>query len=129
MSDDTITAVAVLDTDFGEKVAIDSPYESKDYISNLPWKASSEEVDEHGSLKEKASNRGINVKTSQLTEVFGAMEEYGFSDEFACHQSWDPDALGAGDGAWTIDREAWSEAADFFQYAGFDVEVADGVSV
>mgnify|MGYP006875064493 FL=1 len=129
MSDDTIKAVAVLDTDFGEVVAIDSPYESKDYISHLPWKEYSEEVAEYGSLKQKAADRGTNVKTSQLTEVFDAMESYGFSDDFCCHQSWDPEALGEDGGAWTIDREAWPEAADFFQYAGFDVEVADGVSV
>jgi len=129
MSDDTITAVEVIETDFDEKVAIDSPYESRHYIKNLPWKEYGKEVDEHGSLKGKAESRGINTKTSQLTEVFGAMEEYGFSDDFACHQSWDPDALGAGNGAWTVDRSAWQELADFFQFAGYDVEVEDGVSL
>lgn len=129
MSDNTITAVEVIETDFDEKVVIDSPYEAKDYISNLPWNEYGEEVAEHGSLKGKAQSRGINTKTSQLVEVFDAMEEYGFSDDLSCHQSWDSDALGAGDGAWTVDRTAWEEVADFFEFVGYNVEVADGVSV
>lgn len=128
MSDNTITAAEVLETDFGEVVAIDSPYESRHYLKHLPWKEYQKEIDEYGSLKEKAEARGTNTKTSDLVEVFSSYEQYGFSDSFATHISWEPEALGGG-GAWTIDREAWPEAADFFQYAGFDVEVADGVSV
>lgn len=129
MSEDTIIAVAVLETDFNEKVALDSPFESKDLIKHLPWKAYSEEVSEYGSLKEKAEARGTNTKTSQLMDVFDAYEQYGFSDDFATHVSWDPDALGPDTGAWTIDRDAWVEAADFFQFAGYNVEVADDVDL
>ena len=129
MSEDTITAVAVLETDFNEKVALDSPYESKALLKHLPWKAYSEEVSEYGSLKEKAEARGTNTKTSELMQVFDAYEQYGFSDDFATHVSWDPDALGPDTGAWTIDREAWTEAADFFQFAGYSVEVEDGVEL
>ena len=123
MSDDnTIVIDSVQETDFGEKVVVDSPFETKDYISNLPWKEYQEEVSNHGSLKEKAAANGTNVKTSQLTEVFDAMEKYGFSDDLSCHQSWDPDALG-GSGAWTIDKEAVEEVTDFWQFCGFNVEI------
>lgn len=120
--DNTIEIVSVMETDFGEKVVIDSPYESKEYISNLPWNEYQEELDEYGSLKNKAEQRGTNVKTSEMLEVFDAMEQYGFSDDFATHVSWEPDALG-GDGAWTIDKDAVDEAADFWKFVGYSVEV------
>lgn len=129
MSDDTITAVAVLETDFGEKVALDSPFETKDLIKHLPWKAYSEEVSEYGSLKEKAQSRGTNTKTSELIDVFDAYEAYGFSDDFATHVSWEPDALGPDKGAWTIDADTFDEAADFFQFAGYTVDVPDDVEI
>jgi hypothetical protein len=128
MSEETITAVAVLETDFGEKVALDSPYESRHYLKHLPWKEYSKEVDEYGSLKEKAEARGTNTKTSELMEVFNKYEKYGFSDDFETHISWNPEALG-GDGAWTVDRDCWDEAADFFEFAGYAVEVEDDVQV
>lgn len=129
MSDNTILAVEVQETDFGEKVVLDSPFESRHHIKHLPWKEYSEEVQEHGSLEEKAKSRGTNTKTSELQEVFDAMEQYGFSDDFATHVSWDPEAMGPDSGAWTIDVEAWTEAADFFQFCGYSVEVADGVEL
>lgn len=129
MSDNTILAVAVEEQDFGEKVILDSPYESRHIIKNLPWKEYSEEISEHGSLKRKAESRGINTKTSELTEVFDAMDEYGFSDSLACHQSWDPEALGPDTGAWTIDVEAFEEVKDFFEFCGYHVEVADDVNI
>jgi len=130
MSDkNTILAVEIQETDFGEKVVLDSPYDSRHIIKNLPWKEYGEEVSEYGSLKEKAEARGTNTKTSQLMEVFDAYEQYGFSDDFATHVSWDPEALGPDTGAWTIDREAWVEAADFFQFAGYTVEVEDDVEL
>lgn len=130
MSDDnTIRVAAVIETQYQEKVALDSPYSSRHYLKHLPWKSYEEEVDEHGSLKAKAESRGTNVKTSELMEVFDAYEQYGFSDDFAAHQSWEPDALGPDDGAWTIDKDSFEEAADFFEFAGFTVEVADGVSL
>lgn len=117
----TIRAVEVVETDWDEKIAIDSPYESRFYIQNLPWQEYAEEIDEYGSLKEKAESRGTNTKTSDLVEVFSAFEQYGFSDELACHQQWNPDALG-GDGAWMVDADSWEELADFFEFAGFTVE-------
>lgn len=129
MSDDAIKAADVLETDFGEKVALDSPYESRHLLKYLPWKEYSAEVSEYGSLKEKAEARGTNTKTSELLQVFEAYEAYDFSDDFATHISWDPVALGPDTGAWTIDRDAWVEAADFFEFAGYEVEVADDVQL
>lgn len=129
MSDDVIRAVEVQEQDFGEKVVLDSPFEAKDVIKHLPWKAYEDEVSEYGSLKEKAADRGTNVKTSELQDVFDAYEAFGFSDDFATHVSWDPNALGPDSGAWTIDVESFEEAAQFFEFAGYTVEVADGVSL
>lgn len=123
MSGDTIEIAEIQETDFGEKAVIESPFEAKDYIKHLPWQEYSEEVAEHGSLKGKAESRGTNTKTSELVEVFDAMEEYGFSDDFATHVSWDNQQK-----AWTIDVDAIDEAADFWQFAGFTVEVADKVN-
>jgi len=129
MSENTILAVEVQETDFGEKVVLDSPFEAKDYIKHLPWKEYQEEVGDHGSLKAKAESRGVNTKTSELTDVFDAMKQYGFSDEFATHVSWDPEALGPEQGAWTIDVESFIEAKDFFEFCGYNVEVADDVEL
>jgi hypothetical protein len=129
MSEGTITAVAIIENDFGEKIALDSPYESRHVIKFMPWQAYSEEIDEYGSLQEKAEARGTNTKTSELTKVFDMYEQYGFSDDFATHVSWEPNALGPDDGAWTIDKDSFEEAADFFEFAGFTVEVADNVSL
>lgn len=129
MSENTILAVEVQETDFGEKVVLDSPFDAKDYISHLPWKEYSKEIDEHGSLREKAESRGTNTKSSELTEVFNAMEKYGFSDDLSCHQSWEPDAMGPNNGAWTIDVESFEEAKDFFEFVGYSVEVADDAEV
>lgn len=117
----TIRAVEILETDWDEKIVLDSPYESRHYLKHLPWKEYQEEIDEYGSLKEKAESRGTNTKTSDLVEVFSSYEQYGFSDSFATHVSWNPDALG-GDGAWTVDADSWAELADFFEFAGFTVE-------
>jgi hypothetical protein len=94
----------------------------------LPWKEYQEEISEHGSLKEKAQSRGTNTKTSELMEVFDAFEQYGFSDSFCVHQTWEPDAL-EGNGAWLVDKSSWNELADFFQFAGYSVEVDDSVDL
>jgi hypothetical protein len=127
--DDTITAEAIIDTEYGEKIAISSPYSARHIVKFLPFKQYSEEIDEYGSLKEKASARGTNTKTSELIDVFDAYEAYGFSDDFAAYQSWDSEALGPDDGAWVINSDCWEEAADFFEFAGYTVEVADDVTL
>lgn len=128
VAEDEIRVAAIQETQYGEKAVLDSHYLTKDVIKNLPWKAYSEELDEHGSLRAKAESRGVNTKTSELTEFFDAVDQYGFSDEFATHVSWEPDALD-GDGAWTIDREAASEAVDFWRFLGYTVTVEDDVTL
>lgn len=116
MSDDTITAVEVQETEFGEVLVIDSPFDAKEFINVLPWKTLREEIEDHGSLREKAEDR--DVADTAIT----AAEDFGFSDDFAAHASWEPDALGKGDGAWTIDVDAWDEASEFFEFAGFETQ-------
>ncbi len=128
MSEDTIRAVEVYEGDFQEKVVLESPYEARHILKHLPWQEYEAEVNEYGSLREKAEARGTNTKTSELFQVFEAYEKYGFSDKFSTHIGWDPDALG-GNGAWTIDANSFAEAADFLQFAGYTVEVADDVDL
>lgn len=124
MSDEnTIRVAERIETDFGEKYALLSPFEAKDFIANLPWKSYAEEVEEHGSLEEKAVARDKDVPSS----VFDAMEDFGFSDDFETHVSWEPDAVN-GQGAWTIDVDALDEATEFFEFVGYDVEVESGVT-
>lgn len=125
MTNGTITAVEVQETQYGEELVIESPFEAKDYIKVLPWKKLSEEVEEHGSLREKVVSRGMSADAVAIKEA----ENFGFSDDFAAHASWDPDALGYEQGAWTIDVDAWDEASDFFKAVGFDTEKRASVTV
>lgn len=125
MVEGTITAVEVQDTEYGEKLAIQSPFDAKDFVKVLPWKAYSEEVEEHGSLKAKAVDRGM----SEDNVAIEAAESFDFSDDFSTHASWDPNGLGYEDGCWTIDVDAWDEAAEFFEHAGFDTDVNGEVNV
>lgn len=124
MSDDnTIRIAEVQETRFGEKAVIDSPYDAKHYIKVLPWKEYAEELTEYDSLKDKAETRwDENLKTSEMRDLFAEVDQYGFSDDLATHASWDPGALDGG-GAWTIDVDAVEEVADFWRFAGFEVEV------
>lgn len=126
--ENTIRVVEIQETEFGEKAVVDSPFEARFAIKFLPWQEHEEELEEYGSLREKAEERfGANTKSSDMVELFDAMEQYGFSKDFASHASWDPDALDGG-GAWTVDVEAMHEAADFWQFFGYDVvfEVGGG---
>lgn len=123
MSEDTITAIEVQETEYGETLVIDSPFDAKGFINSLPWKTLSEEVSEHGSLRAKLEGRDVPDAAIQ------AAEDFGFSDDFEAHPSWDPNALGYEDGAWTIDVDAWAEASEFFEFAGFETEVRAGVEV
>jgi hypothetical protein len=124
MSDeDTIEAVEVQETEYGEKAVLQSPFDAKDFIQALPWKELQEEIEEHGSLRQKLEDRGV------AEGAIAAAEDFDFSDDFASHVSWDSNALGYDDGAWVIDVQAWDEASEFFEHCGFDVEVADGVGL
>jgi hypothetical protein len=113
MSDDTITAVEVVETDYGEKVVLESPFEAKDFIKILPWKEMSEEMVEHGSVEEMALSS--NIGTDNV--VIEAANKFGFSDDFASHASWDSD-----ESAWLIDADALDEAFEFFEFAGFETD-------
>lgn len=128
-NDNEIVAAEIQETDFGEKVAIESPFESRHYIKHLPWKTYEEEVDEHGSLLEKAESRASEPLDEAEVDAINAMEDYGFDPNFAAHVSWDPNGLGIDEGAWTIDKDAFYDAADFWQFAGFNVSIADGVEL
>lgn len=121
MSEDTITAFEVQETDFGEDLVIQSPYDAKEFIQALPWKTLAEEEEEHGSLRAKLEDRGV------ADSAIKAAEDFNFSDDFAAHPSWDASALGPDSGAWTIDKDAWNEASEFFEFVGFDTEVRSGV--
>jgi len=114
--EDTIVAVEIQETEYGEVLALQSPFDAKDFIQALPWKSLSEEVEEHGSLRAKLEGRDVPEAAIQ------AAEDFGFSDAFSTHASWDPNAFGYEDGGWTIDVDAGDEASNFFEHWGFDVE-------
>lgn len=116
MTEDTIKADTVIETSYGEKLALQSPYDAKDFIQALPWKTFAEEIEENGSLRAKLERRDV------AEAAIKAAEDFNFSDNFASHASWDPDALGIDDGAWVIDVDAWDEAAEFFEHCGFEIE-------
>lgn len=121
--EDTITAVEVQETEFGEKLALQSPFDAKEFIQAMPWKTTREEVEEHGSLRAKAEQRDVAEGAIQ------AAENFEFSDDFASHANWEPNALGRGEGAWTIDVDAWEEASDFFEFCGFETSVSTSIAI
>lgn len=121
--EDVIRAERIIETDFGEKVALDSPFEAKEFISALPWKEHQEEVEEHGSLANKLRSRDVD------STAIDAAEDFGFSDEFAAHATWDSSALSPERGAWLIDVDTFHEAADFFEFCGYRVEIPDNVEL
>jgi hypothetical protein len=122
MDEDTIVAVEVQDTDYGEKVVLKSPFDAKDFIKVLPWKELSEEVSEHGSIREKAVSRGVSEDSVAIKAIEDYMEQEGLPADFATHVSWDPNALGYEEGGWTIDTDALDDAFAFFEFAGFETE-------
>lgn len=102
---ETITATEIVETDFGEKVLLDSPFEAKQYIKYMPWQA----------------DDGVNYDE---LEDDAETPDFDFSDDFASHSTWDPDEY-----AWAIDVDSFGEAKDFFESVGFRVEVNDGVAL
>lgn len=116
MSEDAIVAVEVIETEYDEKVALRSPFDAKDFINALPWKKMTKEIEENGSLRAKLEGRDV------ASGAIDAAEDFGFSDDFSAHATWDPDAFGKGDGAWLIDVDALDEATEFFEFAGFEVQ-------
>ena len=123
VEDDLIRAVERIETPYQEKAVLDSPFEAKEFINALPWNTLAEEEQEHGSLRAKLEERGVD------DTAIDAAEDFGFSDGFAAHPTWDPNALGHDEGAWTIDADSFDEAAEFFEFVGYRVEVANGVEL
>lgn len=123
VDDDTIRAVQIVETEYDEKVALESPFEAKEFIDSLPWNETQEEIEEHGSLRNKLEGRGVSPS------AIDAAEQFGFSNEFAAHSTWEPNALGYEEGAWLIDVDAFDEAAEFFEFCGYKVEIADDVEL
>lgn len=104
MSENTITIEEIVETDFGEKAAIDSPYEAKQFIKFTPW----------------SEDDGVNYdELEDDTET----PEFEFSDDFAAYHTWDPDAY-----RWMVNVESLSETIDFLESVGFEVEVSDSVN-
>lgn len=122
MTKDAIVAVEVQEREFGEKVVLQSPFDAKDFIKVLPWKELQEEVAENGSLREKAVSRGMSEDNVAIKAIEDYIEKEGFSSTFAAHASWESDALGRSEGAWTIDASAWDEAQDYFEFCGFETQ-------
>lgn len=122
MTEDAIVAVEVQETEYGEKVVLQSPFDAKDFIKVLPWQEISAEISEYGSLREKAVSRGMGEDNVAIKAIEDYQEEEGFTDTFATHASWESDALGRSQGAWTIDAEALDEALAFFEFCGFDTQ-------
>jgi len=103
MSEITITATEVVETPFGEKVLLDSPYEAKQYIKYMPWSA----------------DDGVNYDE---LEDGTQTPDYEFSPDFGCHSSWDPEAY-----SWAIDASTFGQAVDFFESVGIEVEDNTGL--
>jgi hypothetical protein len=123
MDEDTIEVVEVQDTQYGLKAVLQSPYDAKAFIQITPWKPMSEELSEYGSIRAKGEEKGL------VDGAIRAAEDFGFSDDFATHATWSPDALGPEDGAWMIDTSAWDEASEFFEFAGFETSVRADVNL
>jgi hypothetical protein len=103
MSEITITATEVVETPFGEKVLLDSPYEAKQYIKYMPWSAGD----------------GVNYDEHDEDTL---TPDYESSEDFACHSSWNPDEY-----SWAIDADTFGQAVDFFE--SVDIEVDDNTEL
>jgi len=102
---ETITATEIVETNFGEKVLLDSPFEAKQFIKYMPWSA------------------GDGVNYDELEEDTET-PDFEFSDDFECHSSWDPDEY-----AWAIDVDSFGEAKAFFESVGYEVTVDADVAL
>lgn len=117
-SDGEIVLTDVQETQYDEEAVLDSPFEAKDFIKVLPWKEYAEELEEYGSLREKCYERDMDIEDPVLEAVEAYEESEGFPDDFATHNSWDPQI-----NKWTIDADAFNEARKFWEFCGFDVSV------
>lgn len=120
--DGEIVLTDIQETEWDEEAVLDSPFEAKDFIKVLPWNEYAEEIDEYGSLREKDRERDMDLADAALDAVEAYEEAEGFSDDFATHVSWDAQL-----NKWTIDADAFEEARDFWEFAGFTVSVDPNV--
>lgn len=122
--DGEIVLTDIQETEWDEEAVLDSPFEAKDFIKVLPWKTYAEEVEEYGSLREKDKARDMGLADAALDAAEAYEEAHGFPDDFSTHVSWDNAAS-----KWTIDADAFEEAREFWEFAGFEVSVSPGVTV
>jgi len=103
MSELQITVSEVVETEFGEKVQLETPYKAKQYIKYMPW-----------SKDDTVNSEELNAET--------IAPDYEFSPNFGCHHSWNPD-----DYVWEIDRESIHQAVDYFESIGIEVNDETGL--
>lgn len=101
---ETITAVEIQETDFGEKVVLDSPYDAREYIAYMPWE------------------NGDGTNPDELDEDTDE-PDFEFSDGFEAHHTWDGEAYN-----WLVDVDAFSEIREYFESVGFEVTVDGDVN-
>lgn len=112
MTDDNIVAVEIQETEYGEKVVLQSPFDAKDFIKALPFM-------EYGNY----DNYTAEMERNGVADgAMHAAEDFGFSDEFSTHRSWNPTALGQEVGAWLVDVDSLDETIEFLEFCGFEVE-------
>lgn len=107
MSENTITAVEIVETDFGEKVLLKSPFEAKQYIKYMPWQP------------------GDGVNYDEL-EDDAETPDFNFSSEFGTYaKPLYEDGQFAG---WKVAVDSFPEAVEFLESVGFDVDVESAVN-
>lgn len=98
----TIVIEELVETQYGEKAVIESPYHAKDYIKVLPWQPDEFQV--------------ADIDDDNRNDVREAVEEFDFPQEFTAHPRWNGDA-------WEIDASAALTAAEFWAEQNFNVEI------
>lgn len=101
MSDNTIRFTEIIETEFGEKCVLESPYEAKNYINALAW------------------NEEEDYDESRLDEG-ETIPDFDFPEGFATHKNWDSE-----NSRWTVDAEAVPVLTEYFEAAGFEVDASN----
>lgn len=99
MSDNTVKFGETIETEYGEKTVLDSPYEAKGYLNALPFQPD-DDFDE-----------------SRLEED-DDVPAFNFPDEFGAFQTWDAD-----NSRWMVAADSVDVLKEYFEEAGFDVEI------
>jgi len=98
MSNAEVTATTIVETEFGEKAALDTDFAVKDYLNALPW------------------GEEDNYDESRLSDA-NDRPDFTFESGFAAHQRWNPD-----ESRWEVDAEALPVLEKYFEAAGFEVD-------